>query len=357
MADTLETVTVTIGGAAFSGWSSVSISTSAEQAARTARLTVSDYAGALPLEPGAPAVLSASGATILTGYVRSVSPRHDGASHQVDIDLVSRAVDAVECSVDHPTGYLKDKRLDEIAREFDSCGVGVDCDESFPVEPRTYLQTGASLFSTIEPIARAHGALIYDDETGRLRLAVKPRFRHAGALSIGDGGNIVSGSATLTEHGRHSPVTIRGQSTRGQGGAALRIEGRADDGQVRRFRPLIRILEGEATSAKVKGRAERAVKRAAGASREAQIVVAGWRDAAGAIWRPHAIVAVNDPRLYLDQDMVIKSVSLEQDMSGGTRATLALADPRALNGEAGAAGGSAEPWRTPDVTGSVGFSG
>lgn len=353
--DPLEIVRVDIGGGSFSGWSTVSIHYDVEQAARTARLTVSDFAGAMPFQPGEPCTITAGGDTILTGYIRTVSPSHDGSRHEVDLEIVSSAVDAVECSVDHPTGFLKDKSLPEIARAFDSCGVGIVCDEDFPVEPRTYLNAGASLFSTIEPIARSHDALIYDTEDGRLRLARRPRGRHAGALAIGAGGNIISGAATLTEDRRHSPVIVRGQSSRGQGGAALRIEARAADNGVRRNRPLIVVLETEATSVKVKARAERHVKRAAGHSREARIVTAGWRDAGGLLWQPHFIVAVADPRLYLDQDMAIKSVTLEQSMDGGTTASLALCDPAALNGEAGASGGSDEAWRTPPASGTVGF--
>lgn len=357
MRDPLETVTVMLGGGSFSGWESVSVTYAVEQAARTARLTVSDYVGAMPFMPGTPCELLASGETILTGYVRTVSPRHDHSDHSIDLEIVSRAVDAVECSVDHPTGFLKEKRIDEIAREFDSCGVGIVCDERFPVEARTYLNAGASLFSTVEPIARSHDALIYDTPEGQLRLAKKPRGRHSGALAIGDGGNIISASATLTEDGRHSPVMVRGQSSRGQGASALRIEGRATDSGVRRHRPRILVLETEATSAKVKGRAERAVKRAAGYSREAQITVVGWRDGAGRIWEPHFIVAVDDPRIYLRQDMAIKSVTLNQSMGEGTTAAIALCDPRALNGGAGADSDSDAAWASPEATGSVGYGG
>lgn len=355
--DPLETVVVGIGGGSFSGWSDISITYAVDMAARSARLAVSDFAGAMPFRPGEPCTITASGDLILTGYIRTVSPRHDGDDHSVDLEIVSRAVDAVECSVDHPTGYLKDQPLDGIARAFDSCGVGVICAESFPPEARTYLNTGASMFATIEPIARAHDALIYDNEAGNLLIARKPRGRHAGALAIGDGGNIISGSATLTEDRRHSPVIVRGQSTRGQDGAALRIESRAADSAVRRLRPLILLLETEATSAKARGRAERHIKRAAGYSREAQIVTATWRDAGGMIWQPHFIVAVNDPRIYLVQDMAIKSVTLSQSMDGGTTASLALSDPAALNGESGADGASDQVWATPETAASVAFGG
>jgi prophage tail gpP-like protein len=85
------------------------------------------------------------------------------------------------------------------------------------------------------------------------------------------------------------------------------------------------------------------VLRAAGRGTSAQIVVAGWRDAGGMIWQPHFIVHVYDPRLYLDREMAIQSVTLTQDIAAGgqgTRASLSLVAPAALNGKGGLTGAS-----------------
>lgn len=353
MTDPLEIVSVSIGGSAYSGFEEISINYSAEQAARTARLKVCDFAGAVPFEPGETCTITASGTLILTGYVRTVTMNLSETDHSVDLEIVSRTVDAVEASVDHPTGFLEDKTLPEIAKAFDSCGVGVVCSESFPKEARTYLQTGESMFRTIAPIARTHDALIYDTPEGKLRIAKKPRGRHSGQIAHGEGGNIKSGSGTVTEDKRHSPVMVRGQSSRGQSPQSLRIEGKVNDGKVKRFRPLIHILETEATSEKVKARAERHVKRAAGYSRQANVTVVGWRDAGGLIWEPHYLVAVMAPRLAIQQDMAINSVTLTQS-AAGTVANIALVDPKALNGSGGASA-SSDVWDTPSATATVGY--
>lgn len=334
--DPLERVSIEIGGSAFAGWSMLSVAYSVGQAARTAAMTVSDYAGAMPFRPGMEAVLKASGDLVLTGYVRDVSPSHDEGGHKVNITLVSRAIDAVEASIDHPTGFIKSKDVAAIAREFDTSGVGIVAEEDFPVEPARFANTGESLFYHLEPLLRSHSAFLYDTPEGQLRLAMKPRGRHSGALSIGPGGNIVSGSATFTEQGRFSPVIVRGQSSKGGGAGALRIEARAEDGAVSRKRPKIIIHESEATAAKLKERARRNVLRSAGRGASAQITVAGWRDAEGLIFEPHYTIHVRDPRLYLDRDMAIQSVTLTQEIEAGgqgTRAVLSLVDPAALNGK------------------------
>lgn len=358
MADPLERVIVRLGGSDFVGWSEVSVSYGVEQAARTAALTVSDFAGAMPFRPGTECQLLAGGDLLITGYVRDVRPAHEGDRHSVSLSIVSRTIDAIEASIDHPTGFVKEKDLAAIAREFDRTGVGIETGEGFPVEPASFVNTGQSLFRHIEPLARSHSALIYDTPDGKLRLAKAPRGRHGGVLSIGAGGNIISASATFTENNRFNPVIVRGQSSRGSGAGALRLEARASDGTVKRKRPRIIVHESEATSAKLKERAERHVKRAAGYGCSAEVEVSGWRAADGLIFEPHFIIPVKDTRIYLDQEMVIKSVVLSQSIEAGgpgTRAVLSLADPRALNGEAPVRGEDAsDVWDMPDADATIG---
>jgi hypothetical protein len=69
---------------------------------------------------------------------------------------------------------------------------------------------------------------------------------------------------------------------------------------------------------------------------------------------------VRDPRIYLDREMAIKSVTLTQSIESGgpgTRAMLALCDPRALNGEASTAGDDdSELWDTPDTDATIGMA-
>lgn len=362
--DPLETITVELAGKSFTGWSQVRVTLGVEQAVRTAELEASDYAGAMPFEPGTPCRLLASGDLLLTGYVRDVKPSHSGDRHSVSLSIVSRAIDAVEASIKHRSGFAKDKTLDEIAQEFDTAGVGIEVDEEFPVEPASFVNTGASLFRHIEPLARSHSAMIYDTPDGKLRIRKGIRGRHAGALSIGEGGNIVSASAVLTENKRYSKVIVRGQASRGVGAGALRLEAEASDPGVTRERTRVIVHESETTSAKLKERAERAVKRAAGEGCTASIEIAGWRDGAGKLLEPHYLIAVDDARIYINQDMAIKSVTFEQSIEiggPGTRTKLDLCDPRALNGEKSASKTkgdkpeSAGAWKAPEPTGTVGI--
>ncbi len=339
----LETLSITAGGRALTEWQSIEIEAGVDQAVRTAVLQM--HPSATPPWPDEKALISANGSVILTGYVRDVSPSWEEEGYSVRVTFVSRTVDAVEASIVHATGFVKDKTLAAIADAFDSCGVGVDAEGAFEVQDRHQIVPGESLYSTLEPLARAEGAMIYDTPGGRLRITNKAGSAHAGGLAVGV--NIISGSALFSGREKFDPVLTRGQQSRGDGPQALRPEGKAADASVGRYRPKIMVLDVEATAARVQKATEWQIRRAAGESTTADIVASGWRDQDGALWTPNRQVYVHHPKLFLDQMMAIKGVRFAQDTTGDGRtvATLSLVDPRALGGKASPGGKSGRAWQ------------
>lgn len=309
----------------------INIRVSAEEAARSAHADFVITGSGLPVAPGASTRITASGDLMLTGYVRDVDTGYDEESRSFSCGIVSRTVDYVECSADHASGEILDKTLEDIAKELDSHGIGVETDGSdLPIEPRHKLAVGESAFSSIERRTRGRGVLIHDTPEGRIKLATKPAGKHAGKLQRSV--NILPGSsASFTEEGRYSDIKVRGQSTEGTERQQLRGQSSAKDDGVKRKRTLILRHEGEASTGRMKKRAAWHARRAAGNGTTASIVSSGWRDDAGKLWQPNWLVYVQDDWLGLDGWMVIKDIDFEQgDM---TKATLSLADPRALGGE------------------------
>ncbi|QRM55152.1 hypothetical protein [Sinorhizobium sp. BG8] len=325
----LETVTI----AGMPPIIGVAISMSVEEAVRTASVDLVPAGDRVPVSVGQEVVIKASGTTVLTGYVRDVSPSHEGEARALSVSLVSRTVDATECSVLHKTGEVRGKSLADIAREYDGLGVGVEDDGGLPVEPVHRLRVGESQFHTIERRARGRGILIHDTPEGRLKLATKPAGTHSGGLRFGV--NIRRASASFTERGRHSKVHVRGQASEGIDAQQLRGQAVATDSSVSRDRPLVLQHEGESTTDRMKKRAEWQAKRAAGNAATAEITVTGWRDSAGIIWTPNFLVYVEDDWIGINGSMLIKAVTLSQTGDGedGTTATLSLADPRGYGGE------------------------
>ena len=344
----LETVEISVGGRMLTDWQSIVISVSTAEAVRSGSLALHVAPGDDPPWPGQKVTVKAGGNLLLTGYVRDFAPRQDEEDWSATLTFVSRTVDAVECSIVHPTGRAENKDIAGIAREFDTCGVGIEVVGSFEKHERHQIVPGETLYDTIEPLAFADGALIHDTPEGKLKITGKPDGDHAGGLAIGV--NIISGSAAFTEHERFDPVMVRGQQSRGKGAEALRPQADAGDKSAGRYRPKIIVLDSEATASRLTKAAEWQARRAAGRAVTADIVVKGWRDEKGKIWTPNFRVHVSHPRLYLDQMMAISAVRLEQDATEGSQGTIAmlsLVDPRALGGQA-AGGKSGDGWSAPE---------
>jgi prophage tail gpP-like protein len=320
---------VTISG--FPPIKAISISVSAEEAARTASLDLVIKGAGLPIVLGQEAVVRASGTLMFTGYVRDIGTGYSESDRELNCSLVSRTIDFIECSAEHATGEVFQKDIVGIAKELDTLGIGIKSDgTSFPKEARHKLDLGESPFHSIERRARGRGALIYDTPKGEIMIASKPAGIHAGTLRRGV--NILVGaSANFTEAYRYSDVNVRGQATEGTDKQQLRPQTSVRDSGIKRRRPLILVHEGETTIDRMKKRATWSARRAAGNSVTANIPVSGWRDEAQNIWQPNWLVQVEDDWLGIEGLMIIKSVEFEQgDM---TKATLSLADPRALGGE------------------------
>ncbi|MBS9720170.1 hypothetical protein JYU29_05650 [Tianweitania sp. BSSL-BM11] len=258
---------------------------------------------------------------------------------------MSRTVDATEASIDHPTGSLEDCDLKQVADAFDTNGIGIECDIETEKKAVHQVRTGETLFETLETDARAQGALIYDTPKGKLKITNKPEGRQSGALVRGV--NIINASGTLSGRFNYSEVKVRGQASFGTKATVLSPEAEAK-GTASRKRSLIIYHEGEVTSGRMKKRAGWEAKRAAGEGKKARIRTPGCRDQGGSLYKPNFLIPVQDEWGGLDQDMIIASVTFEQDGEGGTVTSLELKDPRALGGE-NPRGKSAKGWAAPAV--------
>lgn len=339
----LNKVAFSVEGAALAH-TACQLSASAEEAVREATFTVPPAGPGLPCLPGNRATITVDGELWGTGYVRDVRGSHDEGGRAYSVCFVSRTCDATECSIDHPTGLVRDADLMTVARTFDMLSIGIEGEVATERKDRHKIVPGETLFRTIETDARAQGVLIHDTPQGRLKLADRPEGRHEGALRYG--GNIVRASGLITEAGRFSAVKVRGQASIGVSPTSLRPEATVTDGGVRRNRPRILPQEGEASSARLMKRAQWEAKRGAGNGTSASVTIAGWRDDAGRLWTRNWLVEVDDPAIGIMQDMVIANVQLDQDSTGGTTAMLSLKDPRALGG-GNPRGSSAASWAAP----------
>jgi len=338
----IETIEFRVGGRALPH-THCSLSASAEEAVRTATFDVAWNGAGIPCKPDDEATITVSGALWGTGYVRDVNGSHDEGSRRYAVTFVSRTCDATECSIEHPTGLKRDADMVAIANEFDTLGVGIEGDVETEAKSVHKVRPGETLFETLETDARGQGVLIHDTPAGKLRLADKPEGRHSGSLARGR--NIIRASGNLSGAKSFSKVKVRGQSSEGTTTTALRPEAETK-GAAQRERPLIVIHEGEATSSRLQKRAKWEARRASGEGISCTVTVPGFRDDGGKLWTRNFLVSVADDWLGIEQDMVIASVTLDQDSEGGTTSTLNLKDPRTLGGE-NPRGKSNAAWNAP----------
>lgn len=340
-----ETVTLNVSGRTLQH-TSCTLSSGAEEAARTASFVIAWNERSLPCLSDEEATIKISGELWGSGVIRDVLPSHDEENHDVTVTFISRTADLSEASVDHPTGLVENADVMEVAKALDTTGVGITGDAVTPKKRVHKVRLGETLLDSIREDMMASGTLLHDDENGRAVLTQKPSGRHAGALRYGD--NIKSGSAKLSGATSFAKVKGRGQRTEGTAGPSLQPESEIAGSDRARGRALIVVQHGEATEDRLTKRVETEARRKAGNGTTASIVTPGWRDEAGRLWARNFLVEVDNPTLGLEQDMVIANVSLQQDESG-TIATLSLKDPRALGGD-NPRGGSSPAWSASVTT-------
>lgn len=295
-------------------------------------------------EPGV-----AGGDLLLTGHVEKRSPRLQSEEGELSISGRSKTGDVVDSSAEHKTGEFKGKKAPEVFSELSKAhGVSVDSDVDHKPRDMFRLKPGEGIWKAAERFARAEGFTISDTPEGNLKFSKGAKKRHAGALSTRADvwPRIEDASAVHDDSKRFSKVKVKAQAPDGYKPAAMEIEDEAKDEGISRHRLRIIVPPEEVKKKDARERAKWHRDRAAGEGTTCEVTVVGWRDSAGTLWTPGHLITVDIPDLDIMQDMMIKSVSLEQSDAGngGTRTKLSLVDPRAFGGKSGKGSKSGKQW-------------
>ena len=336
----------------YGGWKSIAVEAALNEAARNFEIDVSEVGGfqvspffAWPFPPGTPVTILATGSLLVTGYVNQYSPDGDANNHTVRIAGRGRGQDYGDCSCDHPTGRFDNMKVEDIARQLDKFGVGIETevDTGKPV-PWFQVRQGASPHEEMLRLAKQRRLTLKRRASGEIVFTRGGMGHHAGGLW--QGRNIERMGATISDNGRFSEYTVKGQSSHGTTEKHLRPKGKCVDPGVKRYRPKVIIDQADSDEERCADRAKWEAKRAAGFSVSATITTPSFRDGAGLLWEPGFTVFVHAPWLKIEQDMLIERVRFQQDNSGGTQAILSLVDPRAYDGES-AGSQSGKEWDVP----------
>lgn len=325
-----------IGGNAFRGFESVSVSRTIEAAAGTfsAQVTVRDP---WPILPGMEYSLQLAGVPVARGFVDKVSPSFSESGRQIQVDGRDRTAELVDCSADAAAagnfGEWWNASLEEIAVQL--CWpfgilalVDVPGLERFP---RFALQPGEAAWDAIERACRLRGVLAFADANGDLVITRPTTVLETEALI--EGVNLKSIAAEVDDSQRYAEYIVRGQqfgSDEASGELAAQLEGRAYDRAIRAQRRLVILAEGSVSDGTAQRRAEWEATTRAARSMKVTVVVQGWRQSSGRLWAPNQLVRTVVPNLWLRSPMLVSSVTWSLSESEGSTTTLELMRPDAF---------------------------
>ncbi len=347
-------VTLLINGKMWSGWTAVRIGRGIERFPSDFEVALTERypgeAGVLMAEPGQSCVLKIGNDLVITGAIDRHTPGIAPGSHEVRIHGRSRCRNLVDCSA----GILPDMTwvtqvasgpilsiVQQMAKPF-GISVSSTSAEAQKIAPQFNVNLGETVQEIIDRVTRWGGLLYYDDVDGNVVLAQAGNAKMASGFQ--QGVNCEVASATFSADQRFSHYIVVWMSTDGLVQVRAGVDG-SSNGNSRfvladtslpsiGFRPHVIVCEQvDQSSDFARTRAVWEMNRRNGRSRAVTITTDTWRDSAGKLWAPNALVNVTAPKLKItNEQMLIGEVTYRLD-AAGTHADLTLMPPAAYGPE------------------------
>lgn len=325
-----NTPKLTINGSELPYWSTVRFESSVDALADTVTVTYRVHnqtpkgeANPLTFDGDEVAQVHLDGELLLTGYLDCVSTDSGTKGEVVEISGYSRTADLVKCPV-MATKTYKDQTIEAICK--DLCkpfGIDVVVDESATEPAKTKLvrfktEFAENVSDALGRVCRYAGLLLFSSPDGGLQLSragatlIKTELRH--------GLNIEQVRVTRDARDRHSDYYVASDGVSGiDPDDEDKDDGRyahAADLGVGRYRPTIVSTEQDVkTQGQRKTQAEWERNRRAGMSLHVSCVWTSWRHSEG-VWRPNTRVRLAHPKVGIDREMLVSSVSLSRESDG-----------------------------------------
>lgn len=369
--DTNNLIRLVVNGQEYGGWKSARVEAGIERQARSFELDVTDrWPGATDaprrIKPGDACQLWIGQDLVVTGYVDATPIKYDGRSVSVGAKGRSKTADLVDCcpvttgTVSAPkstwgdvigpggakgtavavpvqaSAQWRQQKLETIAAALAApYGVKVFAEtDTGAAIAEHQIQVGETVFESIDRMMRVRHVMSTDSARGELVfIDVGSGGRASTAIELGQ--NILSGSAALDYTGVFSEYVCKGQRAGsdtsfgedvseeegesrddGTDDNATGADGTARDSMAQRRRVLVLKQSGQADEGTCQDRAdyERAHRRAK--ALQTVYTLRGWRQDDGSLWRPNQLVAVRDPMIGFQTDMLVAEVAWIMDAQG-----------------------------------------
>lgn len=322
-----DEVNLIIGSTAYSGWDSVSIRRSLDEAIHSVQLGVLDTWGSdqLPaIRNGSPFEIRLGDTLITTGYIDQVHHQYDGEQRSVSVRGRSKAADLQDCAypmATAPSTWNNQPVLaicQALAKPF---GIKVT-DSSMLASQKVAVakvRQGDTPFDIISEYLRVIGARIVSLPDGNLDIVSASSDRIKTALALGE--NIISADDVNDLRDRFSDYRVVSQ-TRGfdlsSPEDSSSIVGDARDAVMKaiRYRPTTVNSPSMLSSLDEANKLARVYRNvAAGHSHQTIYTVIGWRHSES-VWEPNRLVRVVDPVCGWNDWLMIGTVELVSDTQG-----------------------------------------
>ncbi|EEG10307.1 phage baseplate assembly protein [Pseudogulbenkiania ferrooxidans] len=322
--DPASRVSLTVGGNAWEGWTSVDVTASLDEQCRSFQIGIARLGPGgidqVPIQHGDRCQLRIGQDLVVTGYVFATPKAHDPQSTAFGIAGRSLTADLVDCAAINKPPQFKQRSMRAIATALAApYGIAVvsQVGEGEVVADHT-IQPGETVFESVDRLLKIGRLLSTDDAEGRLVLAA-PGSAGRATDPIEVGRNVQAGDCGFDFSECFSEYRVIGQHATGNhrnGAAANEIAGTAADSRIARKRVKVITESGNLTPVMATTRAQWERDHRIGKALTTNYEVAGWRQSDGRLWQVNQIVRVIDPILGFDRDMLIVSCNYRLDDHG-----------------------------------------
>ena len=338
-----DDITLEINSVVYGGWTDVKITRGIEICPNSFSIALTDLfpgdGSKLTVQPGDPCVVRIGSDVVITGFVDRFLPSIAAQNHAITITGRGKCQDLVDCSAEWDGGQIVGSSALQIAQKLAapygitvSAPAGVDVG---PPIPKIALVRPTPAFDIIESVCRYRGLLAYEGTDGNLILAQAGADTMASGFVEGEGGNVQEAAGTYAMDERFQTYEAFLTSVEiyaDAGGPSLPSYTATDPGVKRhRLRYIIAEAGGGLTDL-LKQRALWEAARRAGRGSSIAITADCFRDSAGKLWTPNAVVPVVDiPDVKpTKEDWTISSVVFGRDGVTGTTAKIVVMPKKAF---------------------------
>ncbi len=329
--------TLSVSGKKHSGWTDLQITRSLDQLAHsfTVRLTDkwTDQGERIQIIAGNEVKVEYGSQLVITGYVDDDTMNYDATQRSISITGRSKTGDLVDCAALRANKKRSWRKVGLLSIARDICQpFGIDVVTSDLVGNkfnRFTIEEGETAFACLSRAARMRGLLMVTTPEGDLRFARAGTDKVKPPIQFGE--NVLSCSHRRSLRDRFSEYRVKTQvaGTDELNAKQVTIRRTSEDEGVPRYRPTIIMADDEDNGSELQKRADWEKNVRAGQSRSLTYVVRGWENESG-LWEPNTLVRVIDPQNWLDDELLISTVTFSRSLAG-TTTSLTVTEARAYD--------------------------